>query len=197
MAETPATKEGAQDPSMEEILQSIRSIIAEDGDGKGEAKKPNGDVAGSDVLELTEMVQESPAAAPPTAPAVEAPKAQAAPAPAAPAAPAATPGDVLGAIDAALTPSATGGVAAAAASTELLSEPAAAAAAASMKKLQEAAAPPLQPIVAAPSPGFRSGKTVEDMVAEMLLPMIKAWLDANLPTIVERIVEREVRRLSK
>jgi cell pole-organizing protein PopZ len=33
------------------------------------------------------------------------------------------------------------------------------------------------------------------MVMDMLRPMMKSWLDANLPVIVERIVEREVRKL--
>ena len=31
---------------------------------------------------------------------------------------------------------------------------------------------------------------------EALKPMLKAWLDANLPTIVERLVEREVRKIA-
>ena len=39
---------------------------------------------------------------------------------------------------------------------------------------------------------FASGQTVEGMVREMLRPMLQQWLDENLPTIVERIVEREV-----
>ena len=44
---------------------------------------------------------------------------------------------------------------------------------------------------------IRSGDTVESLVAEMLKPMMKAWLDANLPAIVEHIVEREVKKLTK
>lgn len=42
---------------------------------------------------------------------------------------------------------------------------------------------------------LRSGKTVEDLVIEALRPMLKEWLDNNLPETVERIVEREIRRL--
>jgi cell pole-organizing protein PopZ len=34
------------------------------------------------------------------------------------------------------------------------------------------------------------------MVAEMLKPMLKSWLDANLPGIVERAVKAEVERIS-
>src|SRR5690606_4408158 len=44
---------------------------------------------------------------------------------------------------------------------------------------------------------FASGSTVEALVAEMLRPMLKAWLDANLPGIVEREVRREVERIAR
>lgn len=42
-----------------------------------------------------------------------------------------------------------------------------------------------------------SGRTIEDIVIEMLRPMIKDWLDANLPAIVEEKVEEEVQRLAR
>jgi cell pole-organizing protein PopZ len=35
------------------------------------------------------------------------------------------------------------------------------------------------------------------MVKEMLRPMLKEWLDRNLPPMVERIVEREIVRLTR
>ncbi|WP_428409871.1 DUF2497 domain-containing protein [Hyphococcus sp.] len=41
------------------------------------------------------------------------------------------------------------------------------------------------------------GKTLEDIVTEMLRPMIKDWLDANLPAIVEEKVEEEVQRVAR
>jgi cell pole-organizing protein PopZ len=41
------------------------------------------------------------------------------------------------------------------------------------------------------------GKTVEDLVKEMLRPMLKEWLDRNLPPMVERFVEREIVRLTR
>jgi len=41
------------------------------------------------------------------------------------------------------------------------------------------------------------GKTLEDIVTEMLKPMIKEWLDANLPAIVEEKVEEEVQRVAR
>ena len=44
---------------------------------------------------------------------------------------------------------------------------------------------------------FASGSTVEAMVAEMLRPMLKDWLDANLPGIVEAQVRKEVERIAR
>ena len=41
------------------------------------------------------------------------------------------------------------------------------------------------------------GKTVEQMAREVMRPLIKDWLDANLPEIVERLVQREIERLSR
>jgi cell pole-organizing protein PopZ len=40
-------------------------------------------------------------------------------------------------------------------------------------------------------------RTLEDLVREMLKPMLKAWLDANLPDMVERLVRAEIERLSR
>ena len=39
--------------------------------------------------------------------------------------------------------------------------------------------------------------TVEGLLRQMLRPMIKEWLDANLPDIVERKVEEEVQRIAR
>jgi len=41
------------------------------------------------------------------------------------------------------------------------------------------------------------GRTLEDIVIAMLKPMIKEWLDANLPAIVEDKVEEEVQRVAR
>lgn len=41
------------------------------------------------------------------------------------------------------------------------------------------------------------GKTIEEVVKEMLRPMLKEWLDRNLPPMVERMVEREIVRLTR
>jgi len=42
-----------------------------------------------------------------------------------------------------------------------------------------------------------SNVTIEDMMREMLRPMLKEWLDENLPAVVERIVEQEIVRVSR
>jgi cell pole-organizing protein PopZ len=39
--------------------------------------------------------------------------------------------------------------------------------------------------------------TLEDVVREALRPMLKSWLDENLPRVVERMVEAEVERVTR
>lgn len=183
MADAADNKPGTQDQSMEEILQSIRRIIAEENEEAGAT--PEG---GSSVLELTEMLDEAPP----------------------PAADLGT--DILNHIDDALTPHSpppipepTPVVIASVpppprpeyvpeSSDALLSNAAVEASAAAMKILSQSMQKDVGPRTE--SPTFRSGATVEDLVLESLKPMLKSWLDANLPAIVERIVEKEVRRLS-
>ena len=71
--------------------------------------------------------------------------------------------------------------------------------------------PPAQPIlsrstVSAVESAFNSlantvlsnnARTLEDLVKEMLRPMLKSWLDDNLPGLVERIVKAEIERVSR
>lgn len=42
-----------------------------------------------------------------------------------------------------------------------------------------------------------NARTLEDLVKEMLRPMLKSWLDDNLPTLVERIVKAEIERVAR
>ena len=42
-----------------------------------------------------------------------------------------------------------------------------------------------------------SGNTLEDLVRELLRPMLKEWLDVNLPEIAERMVAKEIARLAR
>src|SRR5262245_22618810 len=43
----------------------------------------------------------------------------------------------------------------------------------------------------------QNARTLEDLVREMLRPMLKSWLDDNLPGMVERIVRAEIERVSR
>ena len=132
----------AKEPSMEDILSSIRKIIAEDNTAAAASvsparprgrTQPVADAAVADeVLELTENASVSA-------------------------------GEPI------LSP------VAAAASLEALS---------SLSKL----------VVKPEVPG---SDTLEGLVREMLKPLLKEWLDAHLPEIVERMVAQEVTRLTR
>ena len=41
------------------------------------------------------------------------------------------------------------------------------------------------------------GITLEDIVREMLHPMLREWMDDNLPPMVERIVQKELEKLAR
>jgi len=43
----------------------------------------------------------------------------------------------------------------------------------------------------------QNARTLEDLVREMLRPMLKTWLDDNLPGMVERMVRAEIERVSR
>ena len=43
----------------------------------------------------------------------------------------------------------------------------------------------------------QNARTLEDLVREMLRPMLKTWLDDNLPGLVERLVRAEIERVSR
>jgi len=67
----------------------------------------------------------------------------------------------------------------------LVGDPAAAAAAAAFGALSSSILMP------------RDGRTLEDVVRELLRPLLKQWLDSNLPGIVEAQVKAEVERISR
>jgi len=170
----------APEPTMEEILASIRRIISEDEPPAGTAAEPvateEPETASSgptlvheepeDVLELTEpVVDEFPSiethgdleihsAEPFVAPA---PAAYSAPMAAAPAAP----------------------------EESLLSIDAAASASSSFSQLTQHVF----------MPGH--GVTLEDVVRELLKPLLKSWLDTHLPGIVQAKVDEEVERIAR
>ncbi len=43
---------------------------------------------------------------------------------------------------------------------------------------------------------YRGGPTIEDLVREEIRPMLKAWLDEQLPPLVERLVRQEIERVA-
>jgi uncharacterized protein len=43
----------------------------------------------------------------------------------------------------------------------------------------------------------QNARTLEDLVREMLRPMLKSWLDDNLPSMVERLVRAEIERVAR
>jgi len=69
--------------------------------------------------------------------------------------------------------------------SSLVSAPAAAAAAAAFGRLTSA--------TVMPAPG----NTLEDLVREMLRPMLQQWLDENLAGIVQKAVDAEVARIAR
>ncbi len=42
-----------------------------------------------------------------------------------------------------------------------------------------------------------NARTLDDLVQDMMRPMIKNWLDDNLPNIVERLVRAEIERVAR
>ena len=43
----------------------------------------------------------------------------------------------------------------------------------------------------------QNARTLDDLVSDMLQPMLKDWLDENLPTLVERLVKQEIDRMAR
>jgi cell pole-organizing protein PopZ len=43
----------------------------------------------------------------------------------------------------------------------------------------------------------QNARTLEDLMQDMLRPLLKSWLDDNLPTLVERLVRAEIERVSR
>lgn len=77
---------------------------------------------------------------------------------------------------------------------ELVSEASADAARQSLEALTAAVAPAVAAAtVAAPTV---AGRTMEDVVLDALRPMLKDWLDTNLPALVEAMVAKEISRIT-
>ena len=156
----------SSEPSMEEILSSIKRIIAEEGDAATgtRSRRPAKAVTTpardpilddeDEVLELSQPVAE-----------IETP----APMP-------------IGAPDVAAAP----GPKPARAPEPILSERAA-----------EATRGPLEALSRmVVKPEVAGSDTLEGLVRELLKPMLREWLDDNLPQIVETMVAREISRIT-
>ncbi|MGZ5906364.1 MAG: DUF2497 domain-containing protein [Reyranella sp.] len=176
------------DPSMDDILASIRKIISDDEaraqvnrqerSSQPMASQPSDPPASvSDVLLLTDLIEEPKSGTDGAGPSpVPLPRIDPAHAAEMPQPSFETPADasLIGAAVAGATTSALGRL---------------------NQAVKDSVPPP-----AAPDPGPAmgpNGKTVEDLVKEMLRPMLKEWLDRNLPPMVERFVEREIDRLTR
>ncbi|MBV9993865.1 MAG: DUF2497 domain-containing protein [Caulobacteraceae bacterium] len=182
----------APEPTMEEILASIRRIISEDDAPEGEA--PAAAAPESPAPESPALEAAAPAAAPEPEPAPVAAQApeedvleltqriEAA-------------GETVGDIAAyparepepAPRPAPAPAPPPKAADEEetLVSETSAMAAASAFTNLTAAIALP------------PAGRTLEDLTRDLLRPMLKDWLDANLPRIVEAKVAEEVERIAR
>jgi uncharacterized protein len=149
----------SKEPSMEEILSSIKRIIAEESDAPPRRPAP-APTEEPDVLELTQEFDEPEVASWDEPDAISAEEAPAiAEAPVAPSPPPET----------------------------LISS-------ASADATREALASLSRLVVKPENPA--ADNTLEGLVRELLRPMLKDWLDANLPGIVQATVDREVARIA-
>jgi uncharacterized protein len=133
--------EGRNEPSMDEILSSIKRIIADDDRIRPAAKKAPKTAPADDedeILELTEAAADEDA------------------------------------------------------EEVLLDDSKAQSLRHSFSALQTLSEPGVAPQI------VRSGETsLEGLTRDLLRPMLKDWLDNNLPPIVEAMVEREITRITK
>lgn len=163
---------------MEEILASIRRIISDDQPAEAEAPKPMAVVSTAppaepvlseeeDVLDLTSPV---PAPATPAPVAVQPEPVAPPPPPPAPAVP--------------LPPPPVSFAPAEPTEEQLLSQNAHSAVTNAFGSLAHTVL-------------SHNARTIDDVVKDMLRPMLKAWLDDNLPAIVERLVRAEIERVAR
>jgi cell pole-organizing protein PopZ len=184
-----------EEPTMEEILASIRRIISENDDGEAKAEAPapatepeapeakeeptpapapapEPEAAEEEILELTEVVEEE---TPPADNAGDGDDLVVEEAPSAPE-PEPVPAPVARVPD----------------SDALVADPIAAASTAALGVLAQSLnrdSGTVGNIALGP------GNTLEDLVRDMLRPMLKEWLDQNLAQLVERLVKKEIERM--
>jgi cell pole-organizing protein PopZ len=184
-----STDKSDQEPSMEEILSSIRRIIADDEEDGAPGKKAPADARpepkkapaeqeteDDDVLDLTQVVARGTDAAEPKVeeePVDEVELEE----------------DVEP--EPAIKPDRAAAERSMSDEDTLVSAAAASASTGAFAKLTKVASS------SGPAPVIGGDKTVEAFLVELLRPMLKEWLDANLESVVQRVVEQEVKKLAR
>ncbi len=168
----------SNETSMEDILSSIKRIIAEEGEGSAQALRGRKSIRTAqvrdiddrdEVLELNQSV-----AAPPPPPRVESPRIERARAPEPQPAP-----EIEPEAPATARPDASP-------DASIVSDRVAEASRGALDQLSRMLV----------KPETTGSDSLEGLVREMLRPMLREWLDAKLPGIVEAMVAREIARIS-
>jgi len=177
---TTAEVKTEQEPSIEEILEAIRQIISED--VKGDAAKPAPAVKPAAVAPQPAAVQKAAPASPPSIPSPPAPL------------------DLIDRVDPVkpdlqspqpmtiemMDRPMTYEV------DDLISAKTADTVTESLSKLLAG-----NVAIEREDVGHTGKVTLEEMARELMKPMIKTWLDQNLPAIIEKAVQKEVEKLSR
>src|SRR2546430_4616700 len=188
-----------QEPSMEEILASIRRIIADDEPANETTESRQENVAREGAAQAPPRPSAAPSHAAPMSPPPRIAPADAA---------ASTPPMSEEEIDSMLAhlrgtprqPSAASARTEAAAASEpapTLDAPRAAIEERCLLSAATTAAVDAAFDALARTAQARNGRTLEEVVSELLRPMLKSWLDENLPEMVERLVRAEIERRSR
>ena len=190
-----------QEPSMEEILASIRRIIADDepANEMTESREDNVATARENAAQAPPRPSAAPSHTAPTSPPPRIAPADAA---------VSTPPMSEAEIDSMLAhlrgtprqPSAASARTEAAAASEpapTLDAPRAAIEERGLLSAATTAAVDAAFDALARTAQARNGRTLEEVVSELLRPMLKSWLDENLPEMVERLVCAEIERVSR
>lgn len=175
-----------QEPSMEEILASIRRIISEDGATVTPAPAEEGTAEAAPILDLVAEVKDDGSVAEvakteEASPVIDMEEIKFEPPPAPVVAPEpVTPAPVVVHLD----------------EDALISETTAQASASvlsNLSKLKQGS----NGVAISSLPLGDSSRTLEGMVLEIIRPQLKEWLDANLPTLVEKIVQKEIQKITR
>lgn len=167
-------KNTEEEPSIEEILDSIRQIISDDDEEDGPAVEEPEAEPEEDVVELTEKVAEAPPEPEPE------PVPEPAPAPAQKAEPEPIEVDMQDSVPEPPPPPPPPST-----DDALLTNQAESAAYDGFSELARKTAV------------HHGGVTVEEIVRTELRPLLREWLDKYLPSIIERLVQEELERVSK